>query len=291
MKNETMICIPGPWKDQAAFAQSVALQSNGAFTFAGRILAQPEANDQITLEFSEPYTEMRQAFEMAGQDTLTPEVLDQIESHQSAVYLRFPLDVVTQHKRMLTYTTLMREIGGYAVKIESSGIAHNWEDWQDLIASDNPSYLYRCFVMLIGDKEEFHSCGMSDLKENAARRSRKHLEPIQLLPDHRQTRPEGRAHLQPIGRFPHLSTKPHRRLATQRRRFLQKHKRTLDPGTRCNIRLRPLLRTSQEVAQETEDNQGTARTSGASRLLFPWRTRLCRAASTNSHLRISPRRS
>lgn len=160
MKNEAMICIPGPWKDQTAFAQSVALQSKGAFTFAGRILAQPETNDQITLEFSEPYAQMRKAFEMAGQDTLTPEVLDQIESHQSAVYLRFPLDVVAQHKRMLTYTTLMREIGGYAVKIESSGIAHNWEDWQDLLASDNPSYLYRCFVMLIGDKEEFYSCGM-----------------------------------------------------------------------------------------------------------------------------------
>ncbi|MDE0839342.1 MAG: hypothetical protein OSB41_09845, partial [Kiritimatiellae bacterium] len=126
MKNEAMICIPGPWKDQTAFAQSVALQSKGAFTFAGRILAQPETNDQITLEFSEPYAQMRKAFEMAGQDTLTPEVLDQIESHQSAVYLRFPLDVVAQHKRMLTYTTLMREIGGYAVKIESSGLAHNW---------------------------------------------------------------------------------------------------------------------------------------------------------------------
>lgn len=160
MTQETMICIPGPWKDRTDFVQRVVAQTKGEFMFAGAILANPKAKDHVPLDFCDPYDGMRQAFEIAGQGKLPLEVLDQIATHNSVVYMRFPLDVIRQRKRMLMFTSLVRDIGGYAIKVESTGIAHDWDVWHSLISSENPFDQYRCFVVLIGDEDQFYSCGM-----------------------------------------------------------------------------------------------------------------------------------
>jgi hypothetical protein len=157
---DAMICIPGPWKDHTDFVQCVVTHTKGDFIFAGGILANPKGKDHVPLEFCEPYEDMRQAFEIAGQGKLPQELLDQIAAHTSVVYLRFPLDAIAQRARMLTFTSLVRELGGYAVKIESTGIAHAWDVWHTLLSSDNPFDQYRCFVVLIGDEKQFYSCGM-----------------------------------------------------------------------------------------------------------------------------------
>lgn len=61
---------------------------------------------------------------------------------------------------MLTFTSLLRDLGGYAIKIESTGLAHTWDVWHSLVSSRNPFDKYCCFVVLIGDEEQFYSCGM-----------------------------------------------------------------------------------------------------------------------------------
>jgi len=160
MNQESMLCIPGPWKDRPEFVQRVVTHTKGDFMFAGAILAYPKAKDHIPLEFCGPCDDMCHAFEIAGQGRLKPEVLDQIATHNSVVYMRFPLDVIRQRKRMAMFTSLVRNIGGYAIKVESTGIAHDWDIWNCLISSENPFDQYRCFVVLIGDEDQFYSCGM-----------------------------------------------------------------------------------------------------------------------------------
>jgi hypothetical protein len=160
MTPEMMICIPGPWKDRTDFLQRVVAQTKGDFMFAGGILANPKGKDHVPLEFCEPYTDMRRAFELAGQGKLPVSVLDQVNAHQSVVYLRFPLDVIGQRGRLLKFTTVLRDVGGFAVKVESTGIAHAWDTWQNLLSSDNPFDQYRGVVVLIGDEQYFYSCGM-----------------------------------------------------------------------------------------------------------------------------------
>jgi len=157
---EAMICIPGPWKDRTEFVQRVVTHTKGEFMFAGGILANPKAKDHVVLEFCEPYEDMRQAFEIAGQGKLPQDVLDQIVLHKSIVYMRFPLNAIAERERMLKYTSLLRDLGGFAVKVESTGIAHTWNVWHELLSSDNPFDQYRCFVVLIGDDKQFYSCGM-----------------------------------------------------------------------------------------------------------------------------------
>ncbi|MHB8860794.1 MAG: DUF4261 domain-containing protein [Pirellulaceae bacterium] len=160
MDQEMMICIPGPWKDRKEFVQRVAVHTRGDFLFAGGILANPKTKDHVLVEFEEANTDMRRAFEIAGQQKLPESILNLIATHNSTVYLRFPLDVIGQRDRLLKFTNLVRDIGGIAVKVESAGIAHTWEVWQSLLSSQNPFDQYRCFVVLIGDEEYYYSCGM-----------------------------------------------------------------------------------------------------------------------------------
>lgn len=160
MNQEAMLCIPGTWKDRTECVQRVVTHTKGDFMFAGAILANPKGKDHIPLEFCGPYDDMRQAFEIAGQGKLALEVLAQIATHNSVVYMRFPLDVIRQRKRMLLFTSLVRDIGGFAIKVESTGIAHDWDVWHSLISSENPFDQYRCFVVPIGDEDQFYSCGM-----------------------------------------------------------------------------------------------------------------------------------
>jgi hypothetical protein len=155
-----MLCIPGPWGSRADFLHRVVTHTKGEFMFAGGILANPNAQDHVPLEFYGPTDNIRKAFEIAGQGKLPNELLDQIDAHKSVVYLRFPLGVIRQKEHILKYTSLLRDLGGFAVKIESTGIAHTWDVWDELLSSDNPFDQYRCFVVLIGDEEYYYSCGM-----------------------------------------------------------------------------------------------------------------------------------
>ena len=51
---------------------------------------------------------------------------------------------------MITFTNALKRCGGIAVKVESAGVAHEWDHWFDALNSENPFDLYRTFVVLIG---------------------------------------------------------------------------------------------------------------------------------------------
>jgi hypothetical protein len=99
------------------------------------------------------------SFEIAGQGKIPGEVLTKIENHTSLVYLHFPLDLPDQRERILKFTQLLQRLGGLAVKVESSGIAHTWERWFALL-SGTPFDMYCSAVVLIGDHDYYYSCGM-----------------------------------------------------------------------------------------------------------------------------------
>ena len=99
------------------------------------------------------------AFEIAGQGRFSPELLAQIKAHTSVVYLHFPLNLPEQRERILKFTRIIRDLGGIAVKVESCGLAHSWERWNELL-SGNLFEVYCAGVVLVGDTGHYYSCGM-----------------------------------------------------------------------------------------------------------------------------------
>jgi hypothetical protein len=97
--------------------------------FAGMILADLEAKDHVPLDFCPTDAKLPRAFEIAGQGKLPEGLLVELKQHSAVVYLRFPLDLSRERDRVLKFSSVLRRVGGLAVKVESAGVAHTWERW------------------------------------------------------------------------------------------------------------------------------------------------------------------
>lgn len=160
MTSELIVCIPGNWKDRADFIHRVVgLEPTGRYMFAGTVLADVVAKDHVPLDFCPPDPLLGQAFAIAAQGQISPPVLALVEAHTAVVYLHFPIDILAQRERVLKYTELLRRLGGLAVKVESSGVAHEWKRWFGRL-SGNTFDVYTAMVTLIGGEDYFYSCGM-----------------------------------------------------------------------------------------------------------------------------------
>ena len=160
MNDEMIICIPGTWESRKNFLEAIITSTGGEFMFAGMLLTHPGGKDHVGLDFYEPDDQMAEAFSCGGQGKLSDETLNRIVKHKSVVYLHLPLDIVSQRPRLVKFTEVISRCGGIAVKVENSGIAHEWERWFSLLRSDNSFDIYCASVVLAGDEQHFYSCGM-----------------------------------------------------------------------------------------------------------------------------------
>jgi hypothetical protein len=159
-KQELIICIPGPWENRNDFlAQVIQLEPMGNYIFAGGILANPSAHDHVPLDFQPHDDRMAEAFEIAGQGKISDETLTRIGQHKGVAYLFFSMDIREERERILKYTQVLQRLGGFAVKLESSGTAHEWERWFSLLPG-SPFDMYCSAVVLLGGEDVFYSCGM-----------------------------------------------------------------------------------------------------------------------------------
>jgi hypothetical protein len=160
MTTELIIGIPGPWPDRTDFIRRVITEDpKGRHVYAGMVLADMEAKDNVPCEFLSADAGTQGAFEIAGQGKIPRHVLARLGEGKGVVYLHFPPDLLKHRERVLKFTKLLQSLGGIAVKLESAGIAHTWERWSELL-SGSTFDLYSAAVVLVGDKDGFYSCGM-----------------------------------------------------------------------------------------------------------------------------------
>jgi len=160
MNPALVLCIPGPWADRTEFIKSVAVETRGAFIFAGKIMLEVAKSRHLEVDIAGAYPAMREAFRIAGQGHLSEDLLARIETHRSVVYLTFSLEVIPHRESLLAFSGAMRQCGGFGVKVESSGVAHTWDAWFAQLESEKLFDWYRTFVCLIGDQDCYYSCGM-----------------------------------------------------------------------------------------------------------------------------------
>jgi hypothetical protein len=155
-----IVAVPGPWKDRSELLGQIVSATDGKFMLMGPMLAIPSERDHIMVEFVDADPNMRGAFQVAGRGQLHGPTIGAIARHRSVVYAHFPLQVLGQQERILRFTSVLRQIGGIAVKIESVGIAHEWDAWERLLRSEDLFDLYTGFVNLIAGDQHYYSCGM-----------------------------------------------------------------------------------------------------------------------------------
>ncbi len=160
-----ILCVPGPWWDRSDFVRRVVeFEENGRYFCDGTVLADVREQDQVRVQFLAKHPRMLEAFLAATRGDLAPELAQRIAGHQSAIYWRFAADLFEERYRLLKYTELARQLGGIAIKIESSGVAHAWDRWFELLGSENAFDWYCAVVTLLAEEEFYCSCGMHHFK-------------------------------------------------------------------------------------------------------------------------------
>ena len=161
MTSPLVICVPGPWKDRKELLTRIVSETRGDYMFLGLLLAQPSRKRHVELHFCEPSAELENALRIAGQGKLSEELLARVAGHLSIALLKFePSAFPDLQQDVIDFTGVIRQVGGIAAKVESSGIAHDWDTWFARIQSNNPFDWYRTLVVLIGETGLFYSCGM-----------------------------------------------------------------------------------------------------------------------------------
>jgi hypothetical protein len=116
---------------------------------------------------------MRRAFQIAGRGQILPRTIGAIARHSAVAYAHFPLAILGQQERLRKFTAPLQQAGGFAVKIESAGVAHEWDAWERLLTTPDLFDLYTGFVTLVGGEQHYYSCGMHhfDLPDTQVPRS------------------------------------------------------------------------------------------------------------------------
>jgi len=161
MEGEIVLCIPGPWAARNDFIGRLsAYEPKGRYVCTIMMLADIKEKDYLSMEFHEYEGNLSHAFFMASKGKISSENIDLLSVHKNCVYLHFPADVEAQKNRLLKYSGIIRDLGGYAVMIEPSGPAHEWGAWFSSLPAQNVFYRYGLFVVLTRDDDYYFSCGM-----------------------------------------------------------------------------------------------------------------------------------
>ena len=162
VKVQTVLCIPGPWKNRSELVTSVVGANQGKFLLAGNLLFRPEVNEGYEVDVRNADLRMWRAFAAAGPHWLnTPEMIG-IKDHRMVVYILGEGGSPQRADRLMQAAIGLLNAGGLGVKVESTGIAHSPNAWRDFAKKSFLKSLHTAYVIyLTGD--ECISCGMHNL--------------------------------------------------------------------------------------------------------------------------------
>jgi uncharacterized protein DUF4261 len=158
---ETVLCIPGPWKDRAELLVRI-FENSGEYMFAGQILMHGEFKEYFELQVEGPDPRMADAIAAAGRHWATAADLAQIASHNLVLYLVGPGGSRQRAESFMRAAAGLLKAGGMAVKVESSGIAHDRTTWLDMTKRLYLFSAHRAFVVSITGSDVY-TCGMHNL--------------------------------------------------------------------------------------------------------------------------------
>jgi hypothetical protein len=158
---ETVLCVPGTWKDRAnLFARIV--DDSGGYIFAGCILLQRETKEAFELHVEGPDPRMADAFAAAGRHWMTADDLARIANHNFVLYLVGPGGSRQRAESFMQAAAGLLKAGGLAVKVESSGLAHDRSSWLKMTDSLYLFSAHRAFVVSVAGSDVY-TCGMHNL--------------------------------------------------------------------------------------------------------------------------------
>lgn len=158
-----ILSVPGNWQTHdELFSQVKALYPE--VFIDENMLIDLTSGMAVHLRIEPQEDQLRRTFEVAGLDSFTESLLDQIEQHRYVVYLWSEGGDFSKAHHMLEAANMIFQAGGIAVKIDTSGKAFMPEQWEEIIQTPDHSRLFSAFVLMLNkDDFTYYSCGMHNL--------------------------------------------------------------------------------------------------------------------------------
>jgi hypothetical protein len=161
MAKQIVIGIPGMWKSEEEITLSLARE--GYVYVGGNLpinLVKTETDEKYRLEIRNHDPSFKHAFELAAQSRVSAQEVNSIDRHTLVLYLVCDTQSVNSARLTMNAVSVLIQLGGIGVKVESAGIAHSTEDWLGLAQSNEPFDVYLAYVTLINGDDVYYSCGM-----------------------------------------------------------------------------------------------------------------------------------
>jgi Domain of unknown function (DUF4261) len=163
---KTVVGVPGRWATHSDLVKAIARDSGG-YIFAGMIIMDVATQVGWQAEVYPPDPNLLEAFTYAGLGRLDQETLDAIAGHTFMFYVVGEGGSLEAARGIMRVVCGLLRAGGIAVKVESAGLAHRAEVWQQLAgeAETSDAALYHAYVTRIGQNDTglFYTCGMHNL--------------------------------------------------------------------------------------------------------------------------------
>lgn len=163
---QTILCIPGKWKNESEMVSSMVGNNVGEYLFAGRILMHIKTKEFFQVDISEHDENMRESFRWAGLVNRVSEAfLDEIAEHTLVIYLIGQTGSLQSAESIARAGNAILKAGGIGLKVETAGKAFTAEQWQNLVDNFETADLYKMFVLdsLTDEEGTTFSCGMHNL--------------------------------------------------------------------------------------------------------------------------------
>jgi hypothetical protein len=162
-----VLCLPGPWEGREDLESRLRA---GPFRLEEGRLRSADGRDSFEAEYRGFDPRMKSAFQVSAcrvRPSLTPADFRLIEGHRSVLYVLSDAygrsTAASAAARMIEVGRALTDAGAFAVKCESSGIAHSAARWREL-GERLPAWaaIFDAFVRLpiLSETEEIYSCGM-----------------------------------------------------------------------------------------------------------------------------------
>jgi len=177
MKSQIAICIPVNFKNRQEIAAALADKYGSEYVFMGRVFYSTINSDSCAVDIrsgaehfsksdrqiwseSNPKTSLADDFELATRNRLDLVTRQQIDRCPQIIHLTCETTGYDACLQIARLAQVLLTIGGVAIKVESTGIAHPRQKWLDNYSSDDPFEIYSLFVQLIEGEDYYYSCGM-----------------------------------------------------------------------------------------------------------------------------------
>jgi len=160
-----IISISGFWKDSNQIRKLINDSPKCKYRLTENYLFHENEIDEFVFHLDNSKQALTRLSTSTGFNLLKKEEENNINQHQSTVYLMIEGGSIENAKKIMLAGNCILNIGGYEIKIVTAGITHSKETWQKLIENDRlMDYIFAFVITVHNNKENFYfTCGMHNL--------------------------------------------------------------------------------------------------------------------------------